>query len=138
MKTKEGKNLLSVGVVLIVCLIALGFSASIRGSEVSYKVEPEITLPESRTDAARAIDAYERVMDRFMDLNEKNLTGISGEVKDISRRLISIDYKLTELSERLARIEKALEIEQCSKPVEKCSKTETKLQSNESGTEVKE
>jgi len=53
MKTKQNKNLLVVGAVLIACLIAIGFSSSIQGS--SYEIKPEITLPEHRTDTARKL-----------------------------------------------------------------------------------
>ena len=122
MKTKQNKNLLVVGAVLIVSLIVIGFSSSIQGGEKSYEIKPEITLPEYRTDTARAIDAYERVMNRFMSLTEKNLTSINTDVKDISKKLILIDCKLTDISTRMARIEKALGIEQSPKPVEKSSK----------------
>ncbi|MHC4114895.1 MAG: hypothetical protein ACYSSL_06225 [Planctomycetota bacterium] len=125
MKIKENKNLLVIGAVLIVSLIVIGFSSSIQGSEKSYKIKPEITLPEYRTDTARAIDAYERVMNRFISLTEKNLTGINTDVKDIAKKLVLIDCKLTELSTRMARIEKALGIQQSPKPVEKSSKNES-------------
>jgi len=120
MKTKENKNLLVVGAVLIVCLIVIGFSSSIQGG--SYEIKPEITLPEHRTDTARAIDAYERIMDRFMSLTEKNLTGINTDVEDIAKKLVLIDCKLTELSTRMARIEKALGIEQAEERIEKSPK----------------
>ncbi len=118
MKIKENKNLLVFGAVLIVCLIVIGFSSSIQGGEKSYEIKPEITLPEYRTDTARAIDAYERVMDRFISLTEKNLTGIDTDVKDITKKLVLIDCKLTDISTRMARIEKALGIEQIVKQVE--------------------
>lgn len=126
----KNKGLLAFSVVLIVCLILIGFSSSIQGGEKSYKIRPEITLPEYRTDTARAIDAYERVMDRFMSLTEKNLTGINTDVKDIAKNMVSIDYRLTELSTRMARIEKALGIAQPEKRAEKSSKAETPTNTN--------
>jgi hypothetical protein len=122
MKIKENKNLLVVGAVLIISFILIGFSGSIRGGEKSYKIKPEITLPEYRTDTARAIDAYERLMNRFINLTERNLTSINTDVNGIAKKLVLIDYKLTELSTRMARIEKALGIEQAAKPVEKSFK----------------
>jgi hypothetical protein len=127
MKTKETKNLLVIGVVLIVSLIVIGSSGSIQGGEKIYEIKPEITLPESRTDAARAIDAYEHVMDRFMNLTERNFMGIDTDVKDIAKKVSSIDYKLTELSARMARIEKALGIEQPKGPVEKTAEAKTPI-----------
>lgn len=125
MKTKETKNLLTVGAILVACLIVVWLSGSIQGSRKNYEVKPEITLPEYRTDTARAIDAYERMMDRFVNLTERNLTGINRDVKDIDKKLVLIDCKLTELSTRMTRIEKALGIKQVEKQVEETSEAGT-------------
>ena len=125
MKREENKNSLAIGVVLIICLVAVYSLTSIQGSENRYKIRPEITLPEYRTDTARAIDAYERVMDRFISLTERNLASINTDVKDIAKKLVLIDCKLTELSTRMARIEKALGIEQPETRVEKTSEAKT-------------
>jgi len=110
MRTK--KNLLAVAACLVCCIAAVLFSTSTQGGEKTYELRPEITLPEYRTDAARAIDAYERLMERYMDLMEMNLTRIGTDVEDLDKTLDSIDNKLTELCKRIARIEKALGIEQ--------------------------
>lgn len=126
MKTKENKNLLAVGAVLIVCLIMIWLASSIQGGQKKYEVRPEITLPEYRTDTARAIDAYERVMDRFINLTEENLTGINADVKDITKKLDLIDCKLTELSTRMARIEKALGIEPADEQTKKTQPAKSK------------
>ncbi|MDD5010633.1 MAG: hypothetical protein PHQ00_00745 [Phycisphaerae bacterium] len=109
------KNLLAVSIVLIICLIVIAFSDSIHGSEKKYRIEPEITLPEYQNDLGRVINAYERMMDRLMDINEKNSAGIDTEVKKITKRLASIDRRLTELSQKTARIEKALNIDTSKK-----------------------
>ena len=137
MRTNQNKNLLVIGVVLIVCLIVIGFSSSIQGSEKSYEIKPEITLPEYRTDTARAIDAYERMMDRFINLTERDLTGINTDVKDIAKKLVLIDCKLTELSTRMARIEKALGVEQPETRAEKTSEAKTPISTstNKPGSE---
>lgn len=135
MQTEGNKNLLVVGAVLIVSVIVIGFAGSIQGGERSYKIRPEITLPEYRTDTARAIDAYERMMDRFISLTERNLTGINTDVKSIAQELALIDYRLTELSAGMARIEKALGIVQPEKRVEQSSKVETSNNTNKTGSE---
>ena len=122
---KKNKNLLVVIVALTACLIAVWFSSSIQGVEKSYEVRPVISLPEYKTDTARAIDAYERMMNRFMSLTESNLIGINTDVKDIDKKLDSIDNKLTKLSARMARIEKALGIELPEKSAPKLSKAQT-------------
>lgn len=125
MKTKQNKNLLVIGVVLIACFIVIGFSRSIQGRDRSYEIKPEIRLPQYRTDTGRAIDAYERVMDRFMSLTEENLTSVNTDVKDIAKKLVLIDCKLTDISIRMGRIEKFIGIEHSVKPVEKSSKDES-------------
>lgn len=127
METKRNKNLLVIGIVLIVCFVVVGLSRSIQGRDRDYEIKPEIRLPEYRTDTGRAIDAYERVMDRFMNLTEENLTSVDTEVKDISKKLVLIDFKLTDISMRMSRIEKALGIEQSGKPVEQSSKDESNV-----------
>jgi hypothetical protein len=105
------RNLLVV-VAVFVCCTAVWFSVSLYGGQKTYEVEPWITIPEYRTDAARAIDAYERMMERQMDITEENLTRIGGDLKGVVERLDSINSKLTELSTKIARIEKKLGIEQ--------------------------
>ena len=120
------RNLLVVAAGLVCCVVVVWLSTSIQGGEKTYEVRPQITLPEYRTDAARVIDAYERLMDRYMGLTERNLTGFGTGLKGVVKKLDSIDAKLTVLSARMARIERALGIvlgtpygEQPKRPVEK-------------------
>ena len=112
----RSRNLLVVAAGLVCCVVLVWLSTSIQGGERTYEVRPQITLPEYRTDAARAIDAYERLMDRYMGLTERNLTGIGTGLKGVVKKLDSIDAKLTELSTRMARIERVLGIEQLKRP----------------------
>ena len=109
---RTNKNLLALAAGLAVCAAAVWFSTSMQAGERTYEIQPRITVPEYKTDAARAIDAYERLMDRFMDLNERNLTGISADLKGVVKKLDSIDAKLSRLSARIAGIEKALSVKQ--------------------------
>ena len=114
------KNNLMMFAIIFACIVAVSwFCGSIEGVERSYKVKPEITLTGvARSDAGKAIDAYERLMNRFIDLTESSLTGIGIDVEAITKGLISINYELTGLSARLGRIEKALGIEE-EKPKDK-------------------
>lgn len=114
----RNKNLIMLSTVLACSVIMAWLCISSRG-ESSYEIQPRITVPAYRTDAARAIDAYERVMERFINLTDKNLTDIDTEVKGIAATLHSVDDKLTELTGRMARIEKALGIEQPKRPAKK-------------------
>ena len=136
MRTK--KSLLAVAAGLACCVVVVWFSTSIQGSEKTYEIQPQITLPEYRTDAARAIDAYERLMERYMDLTEMNMIRIGMDVQGFGGKLGSIDNKLAELSARLSRIEKALGIEEPKPAVKsplqlKPAKGETQEESSQPG-----
>ncbi len=119
---KTNRNLLVVVTVLIVCMVVVWFSTSIQGDERTYEIRPQVAVPYGYTptlDTSRIVDAYERLVQRYMDLTERNLTGISTNVQDIAKRLDSIDAGLTELSLRMSRIEKALGIEKSKSPAGK-------------------
>ena len=113
---KKNKNLLAAAAALVCCIALVWFSGSIRGDQKTYELRPQITIPEYKTDVARIIDAYERLMERYMDLTECNLAGIGGDLNAVAQKLNSMDAKLAELSARTARIEKALGIQQPTKP----------------------
>ncbi len=104
------KNLLAVGAVVVCCITVVWFSTSIQGGPGTYELRPQISLPEYKTDAVRAIDAYERLMERYMDLTERNSMRIGTDLKEVMKQLDSINDKLTELSARIARIEKTFGI----------------------------
>lgn len=110
------KKLLAVGAVVVCCITVVWFSTSIQGVPKTYELRPHISVPEYRTDAARAIDAYKRLMERYMNLTERNSIRISADLKEVMKKLYSIDNKLTELSARIARIEKTFGIEQPKPP----------------------
>jgi len=130
MKRKESKNLLAVCMIMVVCLVAW-WASSIQGGVRKFEIKPEISLPESRTDAVRAIDAYESVTNRLMDMTERNLAGIHAEVKDISRMLVTIDTKLTELSKRMSKMEEALVVSTFrTNPTLESSGKDAKIQNN--------
>jgi hypothetical protein len=104
------RNVVGLGLCLVLGLLILS-SAIMQAGEKTYELRPEITLPEYRSDAARAIDAYERTMTHYMSLVERNLTGVNTDVRAVLRKLDSIDAKMIALSVRLARIEEVLGIE---------------------------
>jgi hypothetical protein len=115
---------------LVVCVILIWLCSAIEGRDIIYEVEPPISVPEYRSDAARAIDAYERLMDQYMYLIEGNLTQLGSDVQRTFTKLDSIDGKLAGLSARMARIEQALGIEQ--------PKPQAKNQSPSGGTDAKQ
>jgi hypothetical protein len=95
----------------VLCLVILWLSTSVGQSRRSYEVEAQVyTTPEYRTDASRAIDAYERVMDRYMDATQQSFTEVLYYTQTFAAKLESIDAKLEKLDKRLARIERHLGI----------------------------
>jgi hypothetical protein len=114
---------------MLIVVVAV-FSTAVGVGQKTYRVEPEITVPEYRTDAARAIDAYERLMERYMDLTEKGFKA-GGDMKSVDAKLSAIESKLTELCGRMARIEKALGIEQ---PLPSVVENAPQLKAPERGT----
>ena len=109
---KTNRNTLAVLVAIIVCSVLVWLSASIEGSQKTYEIHPNIAMPEYKTDLARVMDAYERLMERYLDLTERNQSMVGADLKYVVTTLDSIDGRLAEFSARIARIETALGIEQ--------------------------
>ncbi len=98
-----------IGVVTMVGIVVLWLSTSLGQRQKNYQVETHVyATPEYKTDAARAIDAYERVMERYMDVTERNFAALSADIKVVDTKLNAIDVKLAKLDERLERIERHL------------------------------
>lgn len=121
---KRNKYLLVAIVVAGVCLAAAAASRGIpdRGGNYDF-VEAQVSVPEYKTDAARAIDAYERLMERYMYLSEQLVSQRGDDCQSVSTKLDSIDARLAELSTRLSRIEKALGIDPNGNITPKSSKS---------------
>ena len=113
---KTNRNTLAILVVIIVCSVLVWLSASIEGSQKTYEIHPNIAMPEYKTDLARVMDAYERLMERYLDLTERNQSMVGADLKYVVTTLDSIDGRLAEFSARIARIETALGIEQSKSP----------------------
>lgn len=112
---RSRKGILGAVTVLLILGAVMWYSGVIEGESRQYhvrpEIRPEIRVPEYRSDAARAIDAYERLMERYMSLSERSFGDIGSDLKDVSRKLDSIDGQLRVLSVRMGRIENALGIE---------------------------
>ena len=109
---KTNRNTLAILVVIIACSVLVWLSASIQGSQKTYEIQPHLTIPEYKTDLARVMDSYERLMERYMDLTQQNQSIVGADLKYVVTTLDSIDGRLAEFSARIARIETALGIEQ--------------------------
>ncbi len=94
----------------LAALVIVSLTGVIHGNAQVYEVRPEITIPAYKTDTARAIEAYEKLMARYMDLSELHAAETNADIRDIARTLESMDKSLLELSRRLSRIEKEMGI----------------------------
>ena len=110
------RNSLAVLVAIIACSILVWLSASIHGGQKTYEIHPNLSIPEYKTDLARVMDAYERLMERYLDLTEQNQTMIGADLKYVAATLDSIDGRLADLSARMSRIETALGIDRPKSP----------------------
>ena len=129
------KKLLAVAATIVCCIIAIWSSTSIQGGQNTYELRPQVAIPEHKTDITRVIDAYERLMERYMDLTDRNSALMNADIKSIAASLDSIDGKLTELSARTARIERALGIQQPASPDGTLDRTETITSDRETRSE---
>lgn len=120
---KAKKSLFAASAAVVCCVIAVWFSTSIHGSQNTYELRPQISIPEHKTDIVRVIDAYERLMERYLDLTERNSAMIGTDIQNIAVRLDSIDEELAEISTRTARIERALGIKDPPTPAGAPSRT---------------
>ena len=94
----------------VIIVSVIWFSTTVGETASKYEIEPQITLPEHKTGLKYSVDAYERLMNRFMDLVGKDLSGMHRDVDRVLNRLESIDRKLADVDERISRIEIYLEI----------------------------
>lgn len=112
---KRNKSLL-FAVVAVICVIAAAYITNSLAAEKRYEVETEYSLSDSRTEMDRAIDAYQQMINRLLDSNEKN------NVLMISK-LDAIHKDIQALSVKIEKLEKAVKSchKMCSK---KCEMTD--------------
>jgi hypothetical protein len=124
---KARRSLFALLVGLGCCAVLAGLSTSTAGRDVIYEVRPQIDVPQYPSHATSTIDAYERLMDRYMDLTGSNLARVGTDMQSVINKLDSIDRKLTRLSARMGRIEKALGLKPAAPMVEKQPEFDTAL-----------
>jgi hypothetical protein len=108
---KSKRRLYLTGLAMIVVVAVVWLSTSMAQVQQRYEVKTRVySTPEYRTEATRAMDAYERMMERYMDVTEKNFEGVSADIGDVASLLESIDAQLTRMDTRLERIERHLGI----------------------------
>jgi hypothetical protein len=109
---KVKKNLFGIGLfVLCVVMIASGAMTLFGAEDKTYEIHPEIAMGPYQTETMHVMGAYERLMERYMNLVEGNLRDMSQGNKAAVKKLESIEKKLDALGVRMGRIEKELGIE---------------------------
>ncbi|MCF7972300.1 MAG: hypothetical protein K9N55_00635 [Phycisphaerae bacterium] len=96
---------------VLVCVILLWSLAGAQGTK-TYEIRPQIPESVFKNESARAMDAYERVIDRVLELNGRQLDSIDLRVKDLSTQLSRVEAKLDRLLNHTRFIEYALGIPQ--------------------------
>jgi cell division protein FtsX len=105
----SNRNLWSVIATVALFVIIAWFSTSWGQGTNSYQTETHVyATPEYRTDTTRAIEAYEKVMQRYMDVTEKNFSSLAADMKAVTSQLNAMNAKLTAIDARLAQMEKHL------------------------------
>jgi len=108
----NGKNMLIAAAVLAFCIILSSSSTLIQGTEKTYEIRPEITLPEQKTDTTRFIESYERLLDRLITTTEKSQFSLTDDISSVGEKLELMDKKLDEILVRIQKIEKSLNIDE--------------------------
>ena len=94
---------------IVAGMIVLGLSTTTGRDRKNYEVDAQVySVPVTQSDASRAISAYERLMERHMDLTEQNLAALAVEIQSLTAKLDAVDAGLAQMDQRLARIEKHL------------------------------
>ena len=106
---KRSHTIVRIAVVIAVCMIVVSLSTSTGRDRKDYEVETRVYgVAPAQSDAARAISANERLMERYMDMTERYLVDLAADLKVLAVKIDAVDAKLTRLDERLSRIEKHL------------------------------
>jgi hypothetical protein len=90
MKTK--RNIFAAVILVLIC-ICLFWTNQTSAIEKSLEVNT-YSLPETRTDTARAIDAYQQMINRLLDQNDKKSAEINLRLAKIEASLRRIEHKL--------------------------------------------
>jgi len=114
--SKKQKTLIS-GIGVVVLGLSFGIlGTTLLGNVKRYEIQPEITVPEYKSDIARVLDAYERLMDQYITLTQNNMSLTRTELSVVNRKLDAMDRKLSQLSDQLDAIRKALSMETSPQP----------------------
>jgi hypothetical protein len=96
-------------IIGLVFLLTTAMGVESGGKRHTFEVRNSITSPQYRSDAARAIDAYERLMERYMSLTETNLVAAQADGRDMAYRLTRLESTLERIEQKLDHLSRTLQ-----------------------------
>ncbi len=96
---------------MIACVILLWSFAGAQGSK-TYRLHTQIPESVFKTESDRALDTYERMVDRALELNKRQLDVMDLKINEVSKQLSRVETKLDQLLNRSLLAEYALGISQ--------------------------
>jgi len=81
------RNLLIITAALTLCLTITWFTTSIHGTETTHDPHPQLAVSEHHTDTEHMVDAYEKLMERYIDITENQISDLSKRIAAIERNL---------------------------------------------------
>ena len=114
---KAAKNAWKIALAFVCVIAAAGWLVSSTGAadRTTLEIHPDHYVAGYQSDTVRVMDAYERLMDRYMYMVEENLKSMTTDTGMLIQKLDSIDRKMDALGVRISKIEKALDVPQTKK-----------------------
>jgi hypothetical protein len=97
---------------VLACVVLLWSLTGAKGARKTYEIHPQIPESVFKSESARALDTYERIVDRALELNSRQLDAMDLNIGEVSRQLRRVESKLDRLLNRSLLIEHALGISQ--------------------------
>lgn len=81
-----------------------------KGARKTYEIHSQIPESVFKSESDRALDAYERLVDRALDVNKRQLDAMDLNIREVSKQLHRVEAKLDQLLNRAMIAEYALGI----------------------------
>ncbi len=94
------------------CVVLLWSLTGAQGARKTYEIHSQIPESVFKSDSARALDTYERIVDRALDLNRRQLDMMDQNIREMSKQLTRVESKLDRLLNSSLSTERALDISQ--------------------------
>ncbi len=98
-------------IVILGCVVLLWALTGAQGAKgKTYEIHPQIPESVFKSDSVKALEAYERMVDRVLAINSRQLDSMEISIKSMSTQLNRVEMKLDMLLNRTLLIENALGI----------------------------